>query len=242
MPELAKTHTVIAVDLPALGQSGPTDSYAGHDVAKILHKFAKSFSPEKPFDLVAHDIGIWNTYPMVVQNQSDIRRLVYMEAPIPDDTLYSWPALTPDGPSLAWHLPFFSLTAPIPETMIAGNEEMFLSDFILTRAANKDAFPKSVLELYAKSWAKPESLSASLDYYRELPAMAAHNKTLSETKLTMPVLAIGGGNSMGSYVGDQMQNYATDVRAETMPGCGHWLPEECTTELNALLVSFLAAK
>lgn len=89
MPKLAKTHTVIAVDLPALGQSGTTMSYAGQDVADLLHKFAKSFSPDAPFDLVAHDIGIWNTYPMVVQNQDDVRRLVYMKAPIPDEGLYT---------------------------------------------------------------------------------------------------------------------------------------------------------
>jgi pimeloyl-ACP methyl ester carboxylesterase len=66
MPELAKTHTVVAVDLPGLGQSGPPKSYAGQDVAPILHKLAKQLSPDAPFDLVAHDIGIWNTYPMAV--------------------------------------------------------------------------------------------------------------------------------------------------------------------------------
>ncbi|MBE0762943.1 alpha/beta hydrolase, partial [Escherichia coli] len=47
-------------------------------VAVYLHKLARQFSPDRPFDLVAHDIGIWNTYPMVVKNQADIARLVYM--------------------------------------------------------------------------------------------------------------------------------------------------------------------
>jgi pimeloyl-ACP methyl ester carboxylesterase len=59
MPLLADTHTVIAVDLPALGLSRPTQSYAGQDVAKLLYRFAKGFSPNGPFDLVAHNIGIW---------------------------------------------------------------------------------------------------------------------------------------------------------------------------------------
>ena len=242
MPELAKTHTVIAVDLPAHGQSSPTKSYAGQDVAVLLHKFAKSFSPTAPFDLVAHDIGIWNTYPMVVQHQSDIRRLVYMEAPIPDEGLYGWPAFTPQGASLAWHLAFFSLKAPIPEKMLAGNERMFLEDFILTRAGNKDAFPATIIDKYAQSWAKPESLSASLEYYRALNTTAERNKPLLATKLSMPVLAIGGGNSMGAYQGEQLKKYASNVQSEVLPGCGHWLPEECAAPLNALVVTFLTAK
>ena len=242
MPELAKTHTVIAVDLPALGQSGPTKSYAGQDVAVLLHMFAKSFSPKAPFDLVAHDIGIWNTYPMVVQNQADIRRLVYMEAPIPDDGLYTWPAFTPKGASLAWHFSFFTLKAPVPETMIAGNERMFLEDFILTRAGNKQAFPANVLDAYARSWAKPQSLTASLEYYRALNETARRNTPLAATKLSMPVLAIGGGASMGAYEGEQLKKYATNVQAEVVPDCGHWMPEECAAPLNSLVVKFLTAK
>lgn len=88
MPLLERDHTVIAIDLPGLGQSEPPKaSYTGKDVSAYLYKFAKSFSPTAPFDLVAHDIGIWNTYPMAVTHQSDIRRLVYMEAPIPVDFL-----------------------------------------------------------------------------------------------------------------------------------------------------------
>lgn len=241
MPVLAKTHTVVAVDLPALGQSGPAKSYAGQDVSVLLHKFAKTFSPQTPFDLVAHDIGIWNTYPMLVQNQSDIRRVVYMEAPIPDDGLYEWPAFTAKGASLAWHFSFFNLKAPVPETMIAGNERSFLADFILTRASNKEAFTDSLLDMYAKSWAKPGSLSASLEYYRALNETAARNKPLAATKLAMPVLAIGGGNSMGSYQGDQLRKYATNVQSETIPNCGHWLPEECAPQLNTLVVNFLTA-
>ncbi|WP_233193700.1 alpha/beta fold hydrolase [Acidovorax sp. 59] len=242
MPELAKTHTVVAVDLPALGQSGSTKSYAGQDVAKQLHKFAKSFSPDAPFDLVAHDIGIWNTYPMVVQNQDDVRRVAFMEAPIPDEGLYGWPAFTDKGASLAWHFSFFNLTAPLPEKMLAGKERVFLEDFILTRAVNKKAFPPDVLDMYAKSWAKPASLTASLEYYRALNETAQRNKPLAATKLTMPVLAIGGGNSMGAYQGEQLRKYAVNVQSETIQGCGHWLPEECPNQLNSLVVNFLTAK
>ena len=98
MPLLARQFTVVAPDLPGLGLSAPPrTSFTGQDVSVYLHKLAKSLSPDAPFHLVAHDIGIWNTYPMAVAHQADIARLVYMEAPIPDQRIYGFPAFTPEG-------------------------------------------------------------------------------------------------------------------------------------------------
>lgn len=244
MPLLAKDHTVIAVELPGLGLSSAPKSYAGQDVAELIYQFAKALSPNAPFDLVAHDIGIWNTYPMVVQHQADIRRLVYMEAPIPDDRLYTFPAFTPKGESLVWHFSFFSAGDNLPETLVTGRERFFLSHFIREHATNKAAFTPALLDLYGHSYAKPVTLHASFEYYRALNGTARRNKPLSATKLTMPVLAIGGGGhgGLGQLEGDQLEDYATNVRGVVLPGCGHWLPEECPAQLNPLVVDFFAER
>ncbi|MBB3974269.1 alpha/beta fold hydrolase [Hansschlegelia beijingensis] len=243
MPLLAKTHAVVAVDLPALGLSEPPKSYAGQDVAVLLHKFAKSFSPSEPFDLVAHDIGIWNTFPMAVQHQGDIRRLVYMEAPIPDQRLYQFPAFTPEGESLVWHFSFFAAGDLLPERLVSGKERFFLEHFISQHATNKDAFTPELFDLYGRSYAKPRTLHGSFEYYRALNETARRNAPLAATKLTMPVLAIGGGGhgGLGALQGEQTREYAKNVRAEVLPGCGHWLPEECGGTLNPMVVGFLTA-
>jgi pimeloyl-ACP methyl ester carboxylesterase len=57
----------------------------------------------------------------------------------------------------------------------------------------------------------------------------------------MPTLAIGGGgrNGLGQFQIDQTKKYATNVQGEILPGCGHWLPEECSAGLNATVVKFL---
>ncbi|EZP49974.1 alpha/beta fold hydrolase [Sphingomonas sp. RIT328] len=242
MPMLARTHTVVAVDLPALGLSGAPKSYAGQDVAPVLHEFAKSFSPDAPFDLVAHDIGIWNTYPMVAAHQDDVRRVVFMEAPIPDDRLYQFPAFTPEGESLVWHFSFFAADNLLPERLVRGNERFFIEHFIKVHATNKDAFTPGLLDLYGRSYAKPTTLHGSFEYYRALNETARRNRPLAATKLRMPVLAIGGGGhgGMGRLEGDQLKEYAIDVRGEVLPGCGHWLPEECAATLNPMVAAFLA--
>ena len=175
MPLLAASHTVIAVDLPGLGQSEPAASYAGQDVAATLHRFAKSFSPDAPFDLVAHDIGIWNTYPMLAEHNSDVRRVVYLEAPIPDGDIYTYPAFTPEGEALVWHFSFFAAGNDLAARLVSGNERFFLEHFIRVHATNQDAFTPELLDLYARSFAKPSSLDASFAYYRALNETVRRN-------------------------------------------------------------------
>ncbi len=140
MPLLALRLTVVAPDLPGSGLSEPPPSYAGQDVSDILYKLARTLSPGAKFDLVAHDIGIWNTYPMAVLHQADIRRIAYMEAPIPDRTLYEFPAFTPEGESLVWHFSLFTAGDNLAETLIAGHEGFFFEHFIIVHAVNRAAF------------------------------------------------------------------------------------------------------
>ncbi|MCF4980654.1 alpha/beta fold hydrolase [Pseudomonas gessardii] len=244
MPELARNFTVVAPDLPGLGQSEPPKAYSGEDVAPYLYKLAKNFSPDKPFNLVAHDIGIWNTYPMVVKNQADIAKLVYMEAPIPDAKAYDFPAFTPEGESLVWHFSFFSANGKLAETLITGKEKFFLSHFIKSHGTNTSVFTEKLLDLYAKSYSKPHSLNASFEYYRALNKSIEQNIKLSKTKLTMPTMALSGGGhgGMGQFQIDQMKEYANDVEGHILPGCGHWLPEECAAPMNELVVKFLNKK
>ncbi len=241
MPLLAKNHTVVAPDLPGLGQSAPPRSYAGQDVAPLLYGLAESFAGAGRFDLVAHDIGIWNTYPMAVAHQQAIRRIVYMEAPIPDDSLYQYPAFTPQGESLVWHFSFFAAGDELAETLITGRERFFFEHFIKVHATNTEVFTPDLLDLYARSYAKPASLHAALEYYRALNETARRDAPLARTKLAMPVLAIGGGGHGGfaEKEAEQVRQYATDVEGLSLPGCGHWLPEECAAPLDKAVVAFL---
>lgn len=241
MPELSKRYTVVAPDLPGLGQSEVPSSYRATEVASLLYKLAKQFSADQKFDLVAHDIGIWNTYPMLVQYQDHIRRVVYMEAPIPDESIYSFPAFTPQGESLVWHFSFFTANHQLAETLIGGKERIFFEHFIKEHACNKAVFTPELLDLYANSYAKPHTLNAAFEYYRVLNQDVIDNESLSATPITIPVLAIGGGGhgGMGQYQIDMMNRFATDVTGMVLPDCGHWLPEENPAALNRAVMQFL---
>ena len=65
------------------------------------------------------------------------------------------------------------------------------------------------------------------------------NKIFQQTKLTIPVLAVGGEKSFGAMEATVMRNVATNVREAVVQGAGHWLMEENPTTTIALIRDFL---
>jgi pimeloyl-ACP methyl ester carboxylesterase len=62
---------------------------------------------------------------------------------------------------------------------------------------------------------------------------------VQQTKLTIPVLAVGGEKSFGAMEATVMRNVATNVREAVVHGAGHWLMEENPTATIALITDFL---
>jgi pimeloyl-ACP methyl ester carboxylesterase len=62
---------------------------------------------------------------------------------------------------------------------------------------------------------------------------------MSQTKLTMPVLTIGGEKSLGEALGRQVKLVATDVQIVVLKNSGHWVLEEQPKETTDALVKFL---
>src|SRR2546423_12880513 len=54
----------------------------------------------------------------------------------------------------------------------------------------------------------------------------ADNLKAMETKLAMPVLAIGAAKAFGANVAVVLRNAATNVQELVVPNAGHWLMEE----------------
>ena len=143
-----------------------------------------------------------------------------------------------------WHFSFFAADDRLAETLITGKERFFCEHFIKVHAANKVVFTPELLDLYARSYAKPQSLNAAFECYRALNETERRNAPLTKTKIAVPILAIGGGGTggFGTAQADQIRKYATDVEGLSLPGCGHWLPEECADPLNQAVVKFLDQK
>ncbi|XMA39918.1 alpha/beta hydrolase [Streptomyces albogriseolus] len=95
------------------------------------------------------------------------------------------------------------------------------------------------MDYYVRLLSDPESLTGSFGFYRAWDDTLAQNEKRAKTKLTMPVLGIGGADSWGPAVADSFKGVATDVRGSVIPDTGHWLAEQAPDALLAALTEFL---
>lgn len=93
-------------------------------------------------------------------------------------------------------------------------------------ASNEVVFTDERLDRYVRSYAKPQVFHHAFEYYRALPQSIAQNEKLASTKLTLPVLAVGGGGNggFGATQPENIRRFATNVESHVLPGCGHWVP------------------
>jgi pimeloyl-ACP methyl ester carboxylesterase len=240
MPQLATNFTVVAVDLPGLGESqGSKTGYAAQNISIYLYDLIRTFHPNGKFDVIAHDIGVWNTYPMIVEHRSEIGQVIFLEAPIPDTSLYDYPAFAPTGESLVWHFSFFAANDALAEHLISGHERLFFEHFFKVHTGSTRKLAPSMVDEYADAIAAPGRLHASMAYYQDLNKTIQGNEPLEAIKPKMPVLAIGGGDSFGWGEVKQISQYFTNVSGASISGCGHWLPEECPEPTTRVMLKFL---
>ena len=82
-------------------------------------------------------------------------------------------------------------------------------------------------------------MRAGWAYFASWPQLAKDFAQFSQTKLTMPVLTIGGDKSLGNELAQQMKLVATDVTSIVLKDTGHWVLEERPKETTDALVKFL---
>jgi pimeloyl-ACP methyl ester carboxylesterase len=239
MPELARDFTVIAVDQRGTGLSGkPEDGYDAGTLASDLVALMDALGHPR-FALYGTDVGMPIAYALAADHPDRIERLIVSEAPLPgispSPPLFLPPALN----ARLWHLAFNQLPK-INEQLVTGREEIFFgAEFDASAGTSK--LPGYAVRYYIDTLAaSPDALRGSFGFYRALPTTIAQNQQRMQRRLTLPVLAIGGGESAGEGPGNTMKLAADDVQAIVIPGCGHWVAEQAPDELLAALTAFLA--
>src|ERR1700680_4964146 len=92
---------------------------------------------------------------------------------------------------------------------------------------------------FAAPYAQPGGMRAGFAQFAAFSQDAKDNKVLEQTKLTMPVMAVGGEKSFGPMQAVIMHHVATNVQEEVVAGSGHWLMEERPAYTVALIRKFL---
>lgn len=241
MPGLVEAgYQVIAPDLRGLGDSSvPKSGYDKVTAAEDLVELTRGLGLET-FHLVGHDIGLQIAFALATEHPETVDRLVLLEAPIPDESIYTFPSLGPQGPA-AWQFGFLNLP-DLPETLVEGQEREFLEFFVRNIAVNQDAFTDADFEEYARTYRMPGKLSAAFNYFRAFHEDIERNAALDQGTLSMPVLALGAESSLGDFVPQQVEGYAENVQGGVIEGSGHWIPEEAPEAFLEQLLTFLGGE
>jgi pimeloyl-ACP methyl ester carboxylesterase len=233
LPVLGEKFTVIAPDLPGIGDSSiPADGLDMKTAAIRIHALARSLGVEKA-RVVGHDIGLMVAYAYAAQFPSEVEKLVVMDAFLPG--VPGWEAIY-NNPNI-WH---FRFNGPTPEVLVHGREQIYFAYFWNDLAADKTrSLPEGDRKAYVEAYSRPGRMKAGWAYFVSFQQAAKDFEKLSQTKLTMPVLSIGGDKSLGDALGQQMKLVATDVTVVVEKDAGHWIMEEQTKQTMDELVKFL---
>jgi len=253
LPELATDRVVIAPDLKGLGGSEVAGPY---DIRTIVRELAALVVHvvDGPVDVVGHDWGGSLALALAGARPELVRRLVVISAPYRYIDYRRAP-----------HIPFFALPLA-PEIAFALGGRDLVRGMIRYCWRARTPIDHDVLEYYATAYDDPSRVSALLGYYRA----AARNRLVSSRPLaglldtsalrgrraTRPpsmglgrprperALVLWGAADpvlpirVGEAVARELGSVAEFV---TLPGVGHFVPEEAPGETTATVSAFLRA-
>jgi pimeloyl-ACP methyl ester carboxylesterase len=233
--DLMKDHTVVVPDLRGIGRSSiPTSGYDKKTEAKDIRAVVVALGYDKTV-VTAHDIGNMVAYAYTAQYPDKVSQLVVMDAPLPgivpwDDILKS--------PGV-WH---FNFHGPDAERLVEGRERIFLDRIWNDFTGDPGQPDEATRTFFAATYARPGGMRAGFAQFAAFPQDAKDNQVFAQTKLTMPVLAVGGEKSFGPVQAVCMRNVATNVTEAVVPGSGHWLMEQKPVYTVKLIRDFIDAK
>jgi pimeloyl-ACP methyl ester carboxylesterase len=233
---LAREFTVIVPDLPGFGNSSiPTDGLTMVGAARRVRDAVHALGYDK-VAVVGHDIGLMVAYAYAATYRQEVTRLALMDAFLPG--VDGWKPVYDDPGS--WHFRFYG---PTPVALVRGRERLYFEHFWNDFAANSNrSIPEADRVAYAAAYARPGRMAAGFAYFASFTPTATAFASLAQTRLSIPVLSIGGDKSLGVALGAQTKLVATDPTIIVLKNTGHWLMEERPVETMRAITTFLTAQ
>src|SRR5438094_3958400 len=152
IPLLAEKFTVIAPDLPGIGDSSIPAKTGMLTAAQQIHELVRSLKIEKA-RVVGHDIGLMVAYAYAAQFPNETEKLAVMDAFLPG--VEGWEAIY-DAPNV-WH---FRFNGEYPEKLVQGRERTYFEYFWNVFAADEThSIPEAERKAYTAAYARPEDAS-----------------------------------------------------------------------------------
>jgi pimeloyl-ACP methyl ester carboxylesterase len=203
-------------------------------MAEDIHELVRRLGHHRIF-LVGPDIGLMVAYAYAAAHPAEVRRLVLLDAPIPGTKVFEEIEHSP----MVWHFAFHNVR-DLPEALVAGRERTYLTEgFYRALSYNPAAFTEADIDEYVRCYSAPGGMRGGFEYFRAFSEDARQNKQYFKNKLSMPVLSLGGAQSLGPTMVSMAKEVATNVRGGVIERCGHWVADERPEYITEQLLAFL---
>lgn len=122
---------------------------------------------------------------------------------------------------------------------MAGRERIYFDRIWNDFTGDPSKPDEATRNFFTATYAQPGGMRAGFAQFAAFSQDAKDNKAFEQTKLTMPVMAVGGEKSFGPLQAVIMGHVASNVHEEVVAGSGHWLMEEQPVYTVALIRKFL---
>jgi pimeloyl-ACP methyl ester carboxylesterase len=217
MPRLAKTFTVVAVDLRGVGES--TSSETGYEVANLaedVHQLIVSLGLEHVY-VFGHDIGGMVAYAFARRYPASARGVMILDAAFPG--LEPWQDIL--GHPAFWHVRFHQ--TELPEKLVSGRQAKYFRYFL-------SQFSDAEVAHYAQSYRDPDHLRAAFETYRAFPADEKFFAA-QRSQMDLPIV-IGSGEHdafaefLPRIAAAMRVHGCMNLTTEIVKGAGHYVAEE----------------
>jgi haloacetate dehalogenase len=242
-PALAEKYTVVATDLRGYGDSDMPEGGEGHAnyAKRVMAQDQVDVMTALGFDrfhVVGHDRGGRVGHRLAIDHGDRVITLTVMDI-MP--TLYLYENVDRRFAEAYWFWFFLTAPAPVPETMVAGNPEFFMTSSFFGK---RDLVEDDAFNNFVRTMSREGAPHAQSEDYRAASSIdLEHDRADLDQKLTMPLLVLWGDENAlnkGVDIVGIWKERADDVRGNGVPS-GHWLPEEAPDQLVEEAGTFIDA-
>ncbi len=237
IPVLAANFKVVALDLRGYNESDkPPDasSYALEELILDIEGVISGLGYARCY-LVGHDWGGFLAWAVAYTYPQRIQKLAVLNAPHP--ALFRQGLLAPQQFFRSWYIGLFQLPW-LPEALLEWNDYQAIATILRTQAVNQAAFTPADIEAYKNAVGRRGSLTAMLNYYRNLGAGLGERDW---SMLNLPTLMLWGEGdkvlSPSLILGTE--DHVRDFQIHTIRHCGHWTQQEQPQLVNQYLQEFM---
>ncbi|WP_421670816.1 alpha/beta fold hydrolase [Rahnella sp. EDr1-12] len=245
-PHLTSHFTVVLADLRGYGDSGKPEPDAEHlryskremaqDQLELMA--ALGFSQ---FSVIAHDRGARVAHRLALDHPQAVKRMALMDiAP----TLAMYQQTSEAFARAYWHWFFLIRPAPLPETLILADPDLYLRSVMGSRSAGMQPFTDEAYADYLRCLQLDGTARGICEDYRASAAIDLQHDQIDRNasrKVRCPLLILWGEKgTVGTCFAplEEWAKVAEDVQGEALP-CGHYLAEEQPQLLLEKVLPFL---